>query len=129
MRLAVATVAASLVLGACTELPDRVGPVGECVVITATDYAQSRDRGTAWRTVNLAGGGYRSQAAGQNMQRCWPRVQDMNTPDRRCVQTDDLVVEMRTDDTLRYYRVPARTTYMLYGEAGESRCQIVMQED
>ena len=127
MRLAVATAAASLVLGACTELPDRVGPVAECVQIDAAAYA-ARD-GASWRTVDLTGGGYHSQAAGQNMQRCWPRVDGMNSPDRRCVQKNDLVVEMRTDAATTYYRVPARTTYMLYGEAGEARCRIVMQED
>jgi hypothetical protein len=124
--LAVATIAA-FALGACTELPDRVGPVGECVQIDAAAY-QARD-GASWRTVDLTGGGYGSQAGGQNMQRCWPRVQGMNSVERRCVQKNDLVVEMRTDAATTYYRVPARTTYMLYGEAGEARCRIVMQED
>jgi hypothetical protein len=120
-------IAASVALGACTELPDRVGPLGECVQIDAAAYA-ARD-GASWRTVDLTGGGYNSQAAGQNMQRCWPRVDRMNSTERRCVQKNDLVVEMRTDAATTYDRVPARPTYMLYGEAGEARCRIVMQED
>jgi hypothetical protein len=127
LRLAVATVLVALTLGACTELPDRVGALGDCAQIDAAAY-EARD-GASWRTVDLTGGGYRSQAAGQNMERCWPRVHDMNTTNRRCVQTNDLVVEMRTDDAVSYYRIPARTTYMLYGEAGQARCQVVVQED
>ncbi len=127
MRLIVATVLASFALGACTELPDRVGALGDCAEIDAAAY-EARD-GASWRTVDLTGGGYRSQAAGQQRERCWPRVHNMNTTDRRCVQTNDLVVEMRTDDAVTHYRIPARTTYLLYGEAGQARCQIVIQED
>jgi hypothetical protein len=127
LRLAAATVLVALTLGACTELPDREGSLADCVQIDAAAY-EARD-GASWRTVDLTGGGYRSQAAGQNMQRCWPRVDGMNSAERRCVQTNDLVVEMRTDAATTYYRVPARTTYMLYGEAGEARCRVVMQED
>ena len=127
MRLAAATVLVALTLGACTELPDRVGALGDCAAIDAAAY-EARD-GASWRTVDLTGGGYRSQAAGQQRERCWPRVHNMNTTDRRCVQTNDLVVEMRTDDAVSYYRIPARTTYMLYGEAGQARCQVVVQED
>jgi len=120
---------AVLALGACTELPDRVGPLGSCVEIDAAAYAEARGSGTAWRTVDLTGAGYRSQAAGQNMQRCWPRVDGMNSTERRCVQKNELVVEMRTDAAVSHYRIPARTTYMLYGEAGEAQCRIVMRED
>lgn len=127
MRYSAATVAAVVSLGACTDLPDRVGPVGACEQIDAAAY-EARD-GASWRTVDLTGGGYRSQASGQNMQRCWPRVDGMNSADRRCVQKNDLVVEMRTDAATSYYRIPARTTYMLYGEAGEARCRVVVQED
>jgi len=81
----------------------------------------------SWRRVDLTGGGYRAQAAGQMRERCWQRVVGMNSPDRRCVQRNDLVVEMRTDDAVTHYRIPARTTYMLYGEAGEARCRVVME--
>ena len=127
MRAFVASVAAAVALGACTELPDRVGPVGACVEIDQAAY-EARD-GASWRTVDLTGGGYRGQAAGQNMERCWPRVHGMNSAERRCVQTNDLVVEMRTDTATTYYRIPARTTYMLYGEAGQAQCRIVMEEE
>jgi hypothetical protein len=44
------------------------------------------------------------------------------------VQTNDLVVEMQTDATTIYFRIPARTTYALYGEGGVAQCRIV-QED
>jgi len=127
LRLIVATVAASFALAACTELPDRVGPLAECVTIDQAAY-EARD-GASWRSVDLTGGGYRGRASGQNMQRCWPRVDGMNSTERRCVQRNDLVVEMRTDTATTYYRIPARTTYMLYGEAGEARCRIVMKEE
>jgi len=127
LRAIVASVAAAFALGACTELPDRVGPLGACVEIDQAAY-EARD-GASWRTVDLTGGGYRSQAAGQNMQRCWPRVDRMNSTERRCVQKNDLVVEMRTDTAISYYRIPARTTYMLYGEAGQAQCRIVMEEE
>lgn len=127
MRAIVASVAASFALVACTDLPNRVGEVGECAQIDAAAY-EARD-GASWRTVDLTGSGYRSSAAGQNMQRCWPRVHDMNTPDRRCVQRNDLVVEMRTADAVTHYRIPGGTTYMLYGEAGQARCRIVMEQD
>jgi hypothetical protein len=123
LKAIVASVAAAFALGACTELPDRVGPLGDCVQIDQAAYEARH--GASWRTVDLTGGGYGSQAAGQNMQRCWPRVDQMNSTERRCVQKNDLVVEMRTDAATTYYRVPARTTYMLYGEAGEARCRIV----
>ncbi len=127
MRFIVATVAASLALVACTDLPNRTGPVGECVPIDAAAF-ESREN-ASWRRVDLTGGGYRAQAAGQNMERCWQRVHGMNTPDRRCVQRNDLVVEMRTDDAVTHYRIPAHTTYMLYGEAGQARCRIVMEQE
>lgn len=127
MRRLAASALSIGVLAACTELPDRVGALGDCAQIDAAAY-EARD-GASWRTVDLTGGGYRSQAAGQNMQRCWPRVDNMNSTERRCVQTNDLVVEMRTDDATSYYRIPARTTYMLYGEAGQARCQVVIRED
>lgn len=129
MRAIKTLVVASLALGACTDLPDRVGPLGECVSIADTDYAEAREHGSAWRTVELTGGGYHSSAAGQNMERCWPRVQGMNSTTRRCVQKNDLVVEMHTDTTTTHYRIPAHTTYMLFGEAGEARCRIVTRED
>ncbi len=125
MRVVLVSVLA--MLGACNELPDRVGAIGDCVQIDAAAY-EARD-GASWRTVDLTGGGYDSQAAGQSRQRCWPRVSQMNSPGRRCVQLNDLVVEMRTDDAVSHYRIPARTTYMLYGEAGQARCQIVMREE
>lgn len=127
MRLIVATVAASLALSACTDLPNQTGSVGECAPITAAEF-EARD-GASWRRVDLTGGGYRAQASGQNMERCWQRVHGMNSPDRRCVQRNDLVVEMRTDDAVTHYRIPGRTTYMLYGEAGQARCRIVMEEE
>lgn len=126
MRLAAASVLVALT-GACTELPDRVGALGDCAQIDQAAY-EARD-GASWRTVDLRGGGYSGEAAGQSRQRCWPRVDGMNSTERRCVQLNDLVVEMRTDDATSYYRIPARTTYMLYGEAGQARCQIVIQED
>jgi len=116
-----------MVVGACTDLPDRNGALGDCAQIDAAAYAARDD--ASWRTVDLRGGGFRSQASGQFRQRCWQRVKGMNSPDRRCVQQNDLVVEMRTDDAVSYYRVPAHTTYMIYGEAGQARCRIVMQED
>lgn len=127
MRSALASASVVLMLGACTELPDRVGALGECAQIDAAAY-EARN-GASWRTVDLTGGGYSTQAAGQNMQRCWPRVDGMNSTERRCVQKNDLVVEMRTDDAVSHYHIPARTTYMLYGEAGQARCRVVIQEE
>lgn len=127
MRFIVATFAASLTLGACTDLPERTGAIGECLPVDAAAF-EARDN-ASWRTVELTNGGYHSQAAGQNMQRCWPRVNQMNSPNRRCVQRNDLVVEMRTDDAVSYYRIPAGTTYMLYGDAGQAECRIVMEQE
>jgi hypothetical protein len=127
LRAIAASVVAAFALVACTELPDRVGPLGPCVEIDQAAY-EARD-GASWRRVDLTGGGYRSQSAGQNMERCWPRVHGLNSTDRRCVQKNDLVIEMRTDAATTYYRVPARTTYMLFGEAGQAQCRIVMQEE
>jgi hypothetical protein len=128
MRQAAAALAV-LMLGACTDLPDRVGTLGACAEISQSDYEGHRSRHAAWRTVDLTGGGFGSEAAGQSRQRCWPRVQGMNSSERRCVQQNDLVVEMRTDAATKYYHVPAHTTYMVYGEAGQARCSIVMQEE
>ena len=127
MRFIVATFAASLTLGACTDLPNQTGPVAECVPISAAEFEARND--ASWRRVDLTGGGYRAQASGQNMERCWQRVVGMNSPDRRCVQRNDLVVEMRTDDALTHYRIPGGTTYMLYGEAGQAQCRIVMDQE
>ena len=127
MRAIVASVATAFALGACTELPDRVGPLGACVEIDRAAY-EARD-GASWRTVDLTGGGYRGQASGQSRERCWPRVHNMNSSDRRCVQLNDLVIEMRTETATTYYRVPARTTYMVYGEACQAQCRIVMEEE
>ena len=127
MKKAAASVLALASIGACTDLPDRVGALGDCAQIDAAAY-EAREN-ASWRTVDLRNGGFRSQAAGQLRQRCWQRVHGMNSPDRRCVQQNDLVVEMRTDAAVAYYRVPAHTTYMIYGEAGEARCQIVIKED
>jgi hypothetical protein len=118
--------AAIFALGACTDLPDRTGPIGECVQVDAAAYGQARERRTAFQEIDLTGGGYRGHGAGHNMQRCWPRVQGLNSAERRCVQRNDLVVEMRTDAVVTHYRIPAHTTYMLYGEAGQARCRIVM---
>lgn len=124
MRAALLSLA-PLALAACTELPDREGALVDCAPIDAAAYASAKAGGTAWRTVDLTGGGYRAQAAGQNMQRCWPRVQGMNSDFRRCVQRNDVVIEMRTDDAVSHYHVPARTTYMTYGEAGQAMCRVV----
>ena len=126
MRFIVATVAASFMLSACVDLPNRTGPVGECVPISAADFAAREN--ASWRRVDLTGGGYRAQASGQTFERCWQRVVGMNSPDRRCIQRNDLVVEMKTDAAVTHYRIPGGTTYMLYGEAGEARCRIVMEE-
>ena len=126
MRLVAATVLVALTLGACTDLPNQTGAVGDCAQIDAAAF-EAREN-ASWRRVDLTGGGYRAQAAGQNMERCWQRVVGMNSPDRRCIQRNDLVVEMRTDDATSYYRIPGGTTYMLYGEAGQARCQIVIEE-
>jgi len=127
LRFIVATFAASLTLGACTDLPNQTGPVAECAPISAAEFEARND--ASWRRVDLTGGGYRAQASGQNMERCWQRVVGMNSPDRRCVQRNDLVVEMRTDDALTHYRIPGGTTYMLYGEAGQAQCRIVMDQE
>lgn len=127
MRLIVASFAASFALGGCTDLPDRNGQVVECAQIDAAAF-EAREN-ASWRRVDLTGGGYSAQAAGQMRERCWQRVVGQNSPDRRCVQRNDLVVEMRTDDAVTHYRIPGRTTYMLYGEAGEARCRIVMEEE
>lgn len=127
MRFAAASVAALLVLGACTDLSNQTGPVGDCAQIDAAAY-EAREN-ASWRRVDLTGGGYRAQAAGQQRERCWQRVVGMNSPDRRCVQRNDLVIEMRTDDATTHNRVPGGTTYMVYGEAGQARCRIVQEED
>ncbi len=118
----------ALALAACTDLPDREGVLANCAPIDAAAYTTAKEDGAAWRTVDLRGGGYRSQAAGQNMQRCWPRIQGMNTDFRRCVQRNDVVIEMRTDEAISHYRVPARTTYLTYGEAGQAMCRVVAGE-
>lgn len=128
MKKALASVVAAFTLAACTELPDRVGEVGECVQIDAAAFAEGKSGGS-WREIDLRGGGRDGGGAGANMRRCWPKVDGLNTPNRRCVQRNDLVVQMQTDEAITYYRIPARTTYMLYGEAGQARCQIVMRED
>ena len=40
-----------------------------------------------------------------------------------------LAESMRTDDALTHYRIPGGTTYMLYGEAGQAQCRIVMDQE
>ncbi len=123
-----ATAAASLALVACTDLPDRIGPLAACVPTDARAYRSAREGGGAWRMVDLRNGGFHSLSARQDRQHCWPRVRGMNSPNRRCVQRNDLFVEMRTDDAVTHYRIPARTTYMIYGESGQAQCRVVMKE-
>lgn len=116
---------AVLALQGCYELP---GPPGElvrsCESIDAAAYAAARESRRAWNSVDLRGGGFSAQGAGHTQKRCWQRVVGMNSPDRRCVQTNELVVEMITDDARAYYRVPARTNYALYGEGGQAHCRL-----
>jgi hypothetical protein len=52
MRQAAAALAV-LMLGACTDLPDRVGTLGACAEISQSDYEGHRSRRAAWRTVDL----------------------------------------------------------------------------
>jgi hypothetical protein len=122
---------ALVALAGCSsyELPDRAGAlVDACTPIDATAYSEAREGGGAWNSLDFRGGGFAGEGAGHSQKRCWPRVQGMNSPDRRCVQTNDLVVEMQADAATTYYRIPARTTYALYGEGGVAQCRIV-QED
>jgi hypothetical protein len=123
------TVAALVALAGCYELPNRPGAlVDACTRIDAVAFTQARESGGAWNAFNLRGGGFSGEGAGHSQKRCWPRVRGMNSPDRRCVQTNDLVVSMQTDAETVYFSIPARTTYALYGEGGVAQCRIV-QED
>jgi hypothetical protein len=123
------TATALVALAGCYELPDRAGAlVDACVRIDAAAYAEARESGRAWNAFDLRGGSFAGEGAGHSKKRCWPRVMGMNSPDRRCVQTNDLVVSMQTDAETSYFSIPARTTYALYGEGGVAQCRIV-QED
>jgi hypothetical protein len=129
-RLAL-TVAALVALSGCGayELPNHAGAlVDACTPIDAVAYTEARESGAAWNSIDLRGGGFAGEGAGHSQKRCWPRVRGLNSPDRRCVQTNDLVVEMQTDAATTYFRISARTTYALYGEGGVAQCRIV-QED
>jgi len=131
LKRAALSLAALVALAGCGgyQLPDRAGAlVDACARIDEAGFAAARESGDAWNAFDLRGGGFAAEGAGHSQKRCWPRVQGMNSPDRRCVQTNDLVVEMRTDDATAYFRIPARTTYALYGEGGIAQCRIV-QED
>ena len=131
MRAVAPFLVALSLLGACTDLPDRAGQlVDACTPIDAAAYAAARADGGAWRELDYTGGGFHGQGAGHSRKRCWPRrARGVNNPDQRCVQRNDLVVEMRTDTATTYYRIPARTTHALYGEGGVAICRIVQDED
>lgn len=129
MRRAAITAAALSALASCTDLPDRVGALAPCVQIDAVAFEAALADGGAYRRIDLTNGGYRANGARHNMKRCWPRIQGLNSPERRCVQRNELVVEMRTDEAVTYFRIPPRTTHLIYGEAGRAMCQVVMQEN
>lgn len=125
MKRTALSIAALAALAGCYELPGPPGElVADCAQIDATIYAAARENGAAWNSLDFRGGGFSSEGAGHTQKRCWQRVVGMNSPDRRCVQTNELVVEMRTDTTTTYYLVPARTGYALYGEGGVAHCRI-----
>ena len=117
----------AVALGACTDLPDRRGTlIDACLPLDQASYAAARSEGAAWRELDYTNGGYRGQGGGHSMRRCWPRrAQGANNPDQRCTQRNDLVVEMRTDAMTTHYRIPAGTTYTLYGEGGVAICRVV----
>jgi len=119
------TIAALIALAGCYELPGPPGElVADCPPIDAATFAAARESGGAWNRLDLRGGGFAGEGAGHTQKRCWQRVVGMNSPDRRCVQTNDLVVEMQTDAATTYFRIPARTGYALYGEGGVAYCRI-----
>ncbi|MBY0563560.1 MAG: hypothetical protein K2P58_05160 [Hyphomonadaceae bacterium] len=129
MKRIAATVAALVALAGCYELPGPPGQlIADCTPISAADYEAARESRSAWNSIDLRGGGFSGEGAGHTQKRCWQRVVGLNSPDRRCVQTNDLVVEMRTDSATTYYRVPARTNYALYGEGGIAHCRIEASE-
>lgn len=125
MRHGAALSLAALALAGCYELPGPPGElVADCTRIDAADYAAAREDGGAWNRLDFRGGGFAGEGAGHTQKRCWQRVVGMNSPDRRCVQTNDLVVEMQTDAETSYYRIPARTNYALYGDGSVAHCRI-----
>lgn len=131
MRSLVLSATALVALAGCGayELPDHAGAlVDACAAIDAAGYDQAREGGTAWNSLDFRDGGFAGEGAGHTQKRCWPRVRGLNSPDRRCVQTNDLVVQMQTDTATTYYRIPARATYALYGEGGVAQCRIVQEE-
>jgi hypothetical protein len=129
VRSVVITAAALAALVSCTDLPDRVGALAPCVQIDAAAFEGALADGAAYRRIDLTNGGYRANGARHSLKRCWPRIQGLNSAERRCVQRNELVVEMRTDEAVTHFRIPPRTTHLTYGEAGRAVCQVVMQEN
>ena len=131
MKRSLLSVAAFLALAGCTKLPDNFGPTGQCAEIGREQYDEARQQGgVGWAEVRLENGYFAQSGAGHDRKRCWPRTagQGEGRENRRCVQRNDLVVEMQNPDAITYYRIPAGTTYLLFGQEGRLVCQTVVEE-
>ncbi len=103
------------------------GVVSPCPAIHAAAYEAGQARASHVRgTVDVEGNWYTIRG-GHSRRRCFPTSGGM-TPgltDRHCIQRNDLFVRLEDGAGVRYFEVPAMTTYKLYGRDGAAICEIV----